>query len=91
MKSQKFIADWLEKQPTCVCCGVEFLMGKKGFRSDRSASFDQITPGAGYLMSNIALVCWRCNNIKRNYGSADLRLVADWIDSVRGDKVGKFK
>lgn len=80
LRSRKFIEAWLLRQPNCECCGVEFDHGPKGgVKSDASASFDQISPGAGYDLGNVALICWRCNNIKRNYNPADLRMVAEWV------------
>lgn len=78
---KKFVIDWLQRQPNCECCGVAFHIGpKNGAPMDSSPSFDQIIPGSGYLLPNVALICWRCNNIKRNYSASDLRLVAAWID-----------
>lgn len=76
-----FIEWWLLRQPNCECCGTAFNHGlKNGVKADDSASFDQFFPGHGYLLKNVRLICWRCNNIKRNYAANDLRKVADWIE-----------
>jgi len=84
LRRKDFIIGWLEKQPNCACCDVPFSFGRK--RADgpknSSATFDQIIPSKGYNLDNVALICWRCNNIKRNYSASDLRLVADWIDQI---------
>lgn len=88
--SADFIERWLRRQLNCECCGVLFNYGPKNkIACDASASFDQIVPGAGYLLDNVALICWRCNNIKRNYSPSDLRMVAEWVER-RGDEVDKF-
>lgn len=80
LASADFIEKWLIRQPQCECCGVDFYFGlKNGKKNDASASFDQIVPGKGYQLSNVALICWRCNNIKRNYSCSDLETVAKWI------------
>lgn len=75
-----YIAAWIREQPNCACCGVAWhLFPKNGMKNDASPSIDQLAPGAGYLLDNISLICWRCNNIKRNYSAADLQKVAAWI------------
>lgn len=78
----EFVIDWLRRQPNCECCGVVFAMqtAVAGQKCDASPSFDRFDSCGGYEIENVRLICWRCNNIKRNYGAADLRMVADWID-----------
>lgn len=78
----------LLSQRVCQCCEIPFRFspsekGRLG-PADNSASVDRIDPRGGYVIGNVALLCWRCNNIKRNYSSHDLRIVADWIDAVAG-------
>ncbi len=81
LRNKKFVVEWLTGQPNCECCEKPLWYGPKGGQKhDSSPSFDQIVPGAGYELSNTALICWRCNNLKRNYNTDDLRLVAAWID-----------
>jgi hypothetical protein len=101
--TKTYIIAWLQRQPNCECCGIGFDLGpKNGVKKDASPSFDQRIPGAGYELANVALICWRCNNIKRNYSAEDLRIVAAWMDrmnhgmtqadiqTVWGDEIGKF-
>ena len=76
----------LSASPNCPCCGIEFALsfeGRKRYR-DNSPTVDRIDNSKGYTVLNTAVICWRCNNIKRNYSSRDLRIVADWIDAVAG-------
>lgn len=71
---------WLRRQPSCACCGTQFDLGPKNGRpNDASPSVDRFDPSAGYTVANSSLICWRCNNIKRNYTADDLRLVAAWM------------
>ena len=80
LRNKHFIAAWLERQQKCECCGVDFMLGPKGTVNDRSPSVDRMDPDQGYVLSNASLICWRCNNIKRRFSSAEIRRVADWID-----------
>jgi hypothetical protein len=80
VRNKRFIAAWLERQPNCECCGAEFLLGPKGVVNDSSPSIDRMDPRLGYELENVSLICWRCNNIKRNFSSYEIRRVADWID-----------
>lgn len=90
LRSKAFVERWLNRQPNCECCGVAFKLGRKnGQRDDASASFDRFHLGEGYTLQNTALICWRCNNIKRNYSAEDLVNVAQWM-SRRGDEAIKF-
>lgn len=89
LRSVDFIEAWLRRQPNCECCGTAFHFGPKGgVKTDSSASFDQIEPGVGYELKNVALICWRCNNIKRDYRAGDLRMVARWLTKKMASKFG---
>lgn len=92
LRRKSFVIAWLERQPFCDCCGVPFHFGPKDGRArDASPSFDRFDSSKGYIEGNVFLLCWRCNNIKRNYTSQDLRIVASWIESkVARNEVGKF-
>ena len=88
-RKKEFVVEWLMRQPTCECCGVFFYFGKKnGVKHDASPSFDRFRSDDGYSIKNTCLICWRCNNIKRNYASEDLRMVARWIDYRNKFEVG---
>lgn len=76
------IADWLQRETACPCCGVAFqIVPTDGIRSDASPSVDRFIPENGYVRGNVALICWRCNNLKRDASAAELRRVADWMDA----------
>lgn len=67
----------------CPCCGVEFNYNRnRGWAGRRySPSMDRVDNEKGYITGNLAVICWRCNAIKRDATSSELRLIADWIDS----------
>jgi 5-methylcytosine-specific restriction endonuclease McrA len=88
---KEFFVEWLIRQPSCECCGVKFSIGfKSGIVRDDAPSIDRFDASRGYALDNIALICWRCNNIKRNYRSSDLRTVAAWMDAW-GNQTDKFR
>lgn len=72
----------------CPCCGVIFDLSPRRTGAqrhrDNSPSVDRLDPSKGYTVANTAVICWRCNNIKRNFSSRDLRIVAEWMDAVAG-------
>lgn len=87
LKSTAFFMRWLKSQPACECCGVPFeLSPRDRQKSDASPSIDRFDPTQPYDLANISLVCWRCNNIKRNYCAADLIRVANWISGRASQK-----
>lgn len=79
----KWLMELLIVQPTCECCGVEFDIGYKldWQKKDNSPSIDRIVPRLGYVVGNVALICWRCNNLKRDATADELFRVAMWIAS----------
>lgn len=82
LRTKAFFEEWLRRQPDCESCGVAFVVGPKRKHEPNPAapSVDRFVLKRGYDLDNICLVCWRCNNIKRNYAAADLRCVAAWMD-----------
>jgi hypothetical protein len=79
--SPKAVEEWLRAQPNCECCGVTFCTGSTGSGQKRndSPSIDRFDNDRGYERENVRMICWRCNNIKRDYSPSDLRRVADWM------------
>lgn len=82
----KFITDWLINTPECPCCGNALDCGYKkvGGVCDASPSIDRIHPEKGYVIGNVAIICWRCNNLKRDADPNELRKVVEWMESVWG-------
>lgn len=83
---------WLLKQRQCVCCGRPFTYTINPKPRASTPTFDRFDASRGYTLDNVNLVCWRCNNVKRNFTPQDLLLVAAWvigrtaeIGAARGD------
>lgn len=91
LRHRHYFEEWLQRQPACCCCGIRFSVERRNgeWRED-APSIDRFDVTRGYDLANIALLCWRCNNIKRNYKSGDLRRVAEWMDAW-GNQTDKFK
>lgn len=76
---------WLEqllrRQPTCMCCTkqLDYNSFKRMWNND-SPTLDRFIPSLGYTRKNIRILCWRCNNLKRDATSSELRQIADWMD-----------
>jgi len=86
-----FMAAWLSAYPECPCCGSRYKLEPGGCLgpSDRSPSVDQIVPGGGYVAGNVALLCWRCNNLKRDASVAELEGVVRWMRDARSSTPSK--
>lgn len=70
----------------CPCCGREMSMGA-GPRGNgptaKSPSVDRMIPELGYVSGNVAVICWRCNDVKRNSTPAEMKTVIAWVDWKR--------
>jgi len=83
----KYIMEWLSNSPYCECCGRKLNIGFKmdGKPHDLSPSMDRKIPSNGYTKANTALLCWRCNNLKRNASADELRKIVQWMDTYGDD------
>jgi len=79
----------LRASPACECCGRVFRIPttSPGQFCPLSPSTDRIVPARGYVVENIAFLCWRCNNLKRDASPSELERVAAWMRS-KGDYWG---
>lgn len=68
-------------QKTCPCCGRLFNIRRvrEGCPNNDSPSIDRFKPMLGYTRSNVAIICWRCNNLKRDATADELEAVARWM------------
>lgn len=81
------IEEQLINFPHCPCCGKKFRIEipsqrkqqlKSGPAND-SPSIDRMDISEGYTKENTALLCWRCNNLKRDATPDELEMVARWM------------
>lgn len=78
-----YIMDWIRQTPNCPCCGKPLDYGYKedATLKDNSPSIDRFIPGKGYVLGNVAIICWRCNNLKRDATIEELEAVVHWMKS----------
>ena len=75
------VAELLRKTKNCPICGITLATGKDNSRGNMAnASLDKLIPSLGYVQGNVNIICRRCNMIKLNASSDELRHIADWID-----------
>lgn len=84
-----YLINLFESNLFCNCCGVELGYYRKFDRKpyNNSPSINRFIPQKGYVKDNIHVLCWKCNNIKRNYTSDDLIIVAKWIKEISGNNL----
>ena len=71
----------------CPALGIELnydgtAEGSGWTRTDNSPSIDQIVPSAGYIEGNMQILSWRANRIKNDSSPEELRLLADYMDTL---------
>lgn len=78
--SNQLLFDLLRKTTACPCCGsdLNFDHHGTGFHA-RSPSIDRLDPLKGYVPENIAVICTRCNILKRDATADELVCVARWM------------
>jgi hypothetical protein len=80
---ERITLDYLERllieHPNCECCGRRFDL--RGGDSNSSPSIDKVIPSEGYVVDNIALLCWRCNRLKFNATLDELEKLVAWLRS----------
>jgi len=73
----------------CPCCGRDFLIVPVlGPVTDASPSLDRLDSKVGYVPGNVAVICYRCNILKRDATASELRAIADWMDGA--DNVARW-
>jgi hypothetical protein len=63
----------------CVCCNGVFDYQVDGHKR-LGASLDRIDNNGGYTIANVAVICRRCNDLKKDATADELRLVVAYIE-----------
>jgi hypothetical protein len=76
----------VQMDENCPCCARKMQMrsgpaGKGPLPS--SPSLERIDGTKGYIPGNVVILCWRCNEIKRNATLDELRTIVTWLESVQ--------
>lgn len=69
----------LRSNASCECCGLELDFSFKNQVNERSPTVDRIIPALGYVIDNIAIICWKCNAIKKDAELAELKNLLEWM------------
>jgi hypothetical protein len=69
----------------CQCCGKELEIGfsgtnPNGWRTNSNApSIDRVNSRKGYILGNIAVICWNCNHRKTDLSLDDLEMFKSYM------------
>lgn len=63
----------------CECCGIKLDCSFKNQVNDRSPTVDRVVPTLGYVISNVAIICWKCNAIKKDAALVELKNLLAWM------------
>lgn len=80
----EYFLNVLTQQKYCPSCNVEFEISYKDDRTKngRVPSIDRFDPTKGYFKDNVMIICWRCNSLKKDATSTELRAIADWMNDM---------
>jgi len=62
------------------CPALGLLLDWQG--SDNKPTIDRVDPSKGYINGNVRIISARANRIKSDATAGELRLIADYIDSI---------
>ena len=75
----KYLIYIYPKDGCCPCCGELMLFFEKPHHP-KSPSLDRLDPFGGYMIRNVAWICLKCNQQKRDSTPEQLRQIADFIE-----------
>lgn len=81
---EQFLHELAESSPShCLCCKheLDYKVGTRpGSRPKNLApSFDRIDVKYGYVRGNVAVICWRCNALKRDGSLAEMEQIVAYM------------
>lgn len=68
----------------CPLLGIKLGFNGSVNNRDSSPSLDRKNPALGYVKGNIAVISYRANRIKNNASAAEIKLLAERIDTYVG-------
>lgn len=66
---------------TCPLLGTEITLGAGKEYRDTAPSLDRVVPGMGYVKGNVLVMSARANRIKNDATAAELRKIADFLET----------
>lgn len=79
MLTREYIYTILLKMRRCECCNKELDFSIKKYVNDNSPTIDKIIPKLGYRLTNIAILCHRCNKLKGSASLQELEMILRWL------------
>lgn len=81
----RYLMERVNEHPFCECCGKKLDLNFKlnNMKNDLSPSIDRLVPKKGYVIENISILCWRCNNLKRDATIEELTTIIKWLEKKR--------
>ncbi len=74
--------DDIEIPECCPVLGL-FLQYGEGKRTDASPSLDRFDPKKGYTKTNIRVISWRANDLKKNATVDEIRLLLKYMEDAK--------
>ena len=62
----------------CPILGIQIKVAD-GLPNDNSPSLDRIVPNQGYIRTNVQIISWRANSLKKNATAKELMLLAEYM------------
>jgi len=71
---------------SCVCCGIAFNYNEEPSRTRKrnSPSIDRVDNDKGYVVGNVQMICWGCNEDKSHLTVEKLERFLDYIKTYAG-------
>ena len=80
---KKWLLEKIKNTTKCECCGKPIYINING-NSDKKWQLDKVEPSKGYIKSNIAIICRRCNRIKSSATINDILMITKYVLQFRG-------
>ena len=78
----KYFYEYLIKNSYCECCGLKFDFNSgRMINHSKAPTVDRINPNIGYILTNIAIICWRCNAVKGSGTIESLGNLLNWLQN----------
>lgn len=72
----------------CPILGIPLEQNEKEI-DDGSPSVDEIIPGLGYVVGNVAIISHKANSIKSDGTAEEHRKIADWMENWHSEQTGR--
>lgn len=79
---EAFLLDLVKTRPIiCPCCSVtlDYSVGRPRELRPSTPSLDRVDCTKGYVVDNVAVICWRCNMLKRDALLSELENIVEYM------------